>query len=240
MPLPGRSERRPHDRRRRRDVQDPPDPERRPAREDMRHRRRVRRRSRRSSSAEVDELEARGVATERRASLGRGAPDHAVARRDRPGERAPPRQAADRHDPARASGRATRTRRRGSGSASRTCSSRRSSARRSRSRWPRRTSGSSASTAFRRSSSRRSRSSFEAFAQRIRPYVARHVAARRPRAARGHAGAPRRRAGHAARPRPRHVSVRHLVEHRRGERGDRYRHRPEPHRPRSSASRRRT
>ena len=75
------------------------------------------------------------------------------------------------------------TRPRGSGSASRTCSSRRSSARRSRSRWPRRTSGSSASTASRRSSSRRSRRAYEGFAQRIRPYVARHVAARRPRAA---------------------------------------------------------
>ena len=60
----------------------------------------------------------------------------------------------------------------------------------------------------------------------------RHVAARRPRAARGTRGSAGRCAGDAPRSRPRHVSVRHVVEHRRRQRGDRHRDRPQPDRPR--------
>ena len=50
---------------------------------------------------EVDELEARGLDTRVVHRLRQRAPDHAVARRDRPGVRAPARQASDRHDPPR-------------------------------------------------------------------------------------------------------------------------------------------
>ena len=95
-----------------------------------------------------------------------------MARRARPGERAPARRTCRSARPGAGSARRTRTRRRGSGSASRTCSTRRSCARRSRSRSPRRTSGSSASTAPSRSSSRRSPSRHEGYAQRLRPYIA--------------------------------------------------------------------
>ena len=70
--------------------------------------------------------------------------------------RAAARQPADRHDAPRDRARRMPTRRRGSASASRTCSTRRSCGRRSRSRSPRRTSGSSASTRSSRSISRRS------------------------------------------------------------------------------------
>ena len=87
-------------------------------------------------------------------ALRQRAPDHAVAPRDRPGERAAARQARRSAPRSAASARATPTRRCGSGSASRTSSTRRSCARRSRSRSPRRTSGSSASTARSRSGSR--------------------------------------------------------------------------------------
>ena len=48
---------------------------------------------------ELDEFEA--AASTRGLPLRQRAPDHAVAPRDRPGERAPPRQARDRHDEAR-------------------------------------------------------------------------------------------------------------------------------------------
>ena len=49
----------------------------------VRDRRRLRRRPR-GAARELDELEARGISTDRRARLGQCAPDHAVARRDRP------------------------------------------------------------------------------------------------------------------------------------------------------------
>ena len=65
------------------------------------------------------------------------------------------------------------------------------------------------------------------------PVRRRHVAPRRPRAQGGQARPPRGRAGDAARPRPRHVSVRHLVEPDRRRRRDRDRHRADAHRPRA-------
>ncbi len=72
------------------------------------------------------------------------------------------------------------------------------------------------------------------------PVHRRHLAARRPRAARGQAGPVRGRAGNAARPRPRHLPVRDLVEHdRRGTRRCRSGS-ARPGSTRSSASRRPT
>ena len=134
----------------------------------------------------------------------------------RPGERAPARQAPDRDDAprhrpgVRGQGRAARHPRAGPARPEDPAR------RRSRSRSPRRTSGSSASTGPSRSSSRRSRERYEGYAQRLRPYVAdtsllvdRALRRRAVRALRG-------RAGDAARPRPRHVSVRDLVEPGRG------------------------
>ena len=64
------------------------------------------------------------------------------------------------------------TRRRASGSVSRTCSTRRSCARRSRPRSPRRTSGSFASTSTSPFELEDVASRYEGFAQRLRPYVA--------------------------------------------------------------------
>ncbi len=52
------------------------------------------------------------------------------------------------------------------------------------------------------------------------------VAAARPQAPRGQAHSVRGRAGRAARRRPRHLSLRHLVQHRGGAGGDRHRHGP--------------
>ena len=63
------------------------------------------------------------------------APDHAVPHAPRPRGRGEARQAADRHHAARHRPRATPTRPRGWASASRTCSTRRSSRRRSSPRW---------------------------------------------------------------------------------------------------------
>ena len=151
-------------------------PERRRPRQAVRHRQRLRRRPR--GADRRARRSARGP-TASVVPLRQRAHDHAVAPRDRPGERAPPRQARDRDDEARHRARATPTRRCGSGSASRTSSTRRSSARRSRSRSRRRTSGSSASTRRSRSTSRRSRRSTRATRSGSAPYVARHVPLRR-------------------------------------------------------------
>ena len=71
---------------------------------------------------------------------------------------------------------------------------------------------------------------YEGFAQRLRPYVA-DTSLLVDRALReGQVRPARGRAGDAARPRPRHVSVRHLVEHGRRRGRGRRRHRPEPDR----------
>ena len=100
MPLPGRPERRAHDRRRRRDVQDPADAERRHLGQDLRDRRRLRRRP--AGAARGARRPRRpGSRPVGRRRLGERAPDHAVARRDRPGVRAAARPPADRHHTAR-------------------------------------------------------------------------------------------------------------------------------------------
>ncbi len=98
---------------------------------------------------ELDDLEARGHADrEARLRLAERAPDPAVPRRDRQARERRLGSVADRHDAPR---HRPRVRRQGGArraSASRTCSTRGSCARRSRSRSPRRTCGSSASTAI--------------------------------------------------------------------------------------------
>ena len=75
-------------------------PSRDPARQGVHPRRRLRDRPG-GLRAELDDLEAREHLDRRRAALRRGAPDHAVARGDRPGKRAAAREPADRHDQAR-------------------------------------------------------------------------------------------------------------------------------------------
>ena len=87
-----------------------------------------------------------------RGALGQCASDHAVARHDRSGLRTPSRLAPDRHDRARI-GPTYADKASASGSASRTCSTRRSCARRSKLRSPRRTSGWSGYTRWSRSTS---------------------------------------------------------------------------------------
>ena len=127
-----------------------------PLRQGVRDRRRLRRRpggaDRRARRSRGARRRDRGA----RAPLRQRAPDHAVARRDRPGERAPARPAADRDDAAR-----DRARVRGQGGADRDpragpARPEDPARRRSRSRSPRRTCGSSASTAWSRSTSTRS------------------------------------------------------------------------------------
>ena len=141
LPLPGRAERRAHDHRRRRDVQDPADAERRHLGQDVGDRRRLRRRPAGAARRARRARSARHRHVGRR-RLRQRAPDHAVAHRDRPGVGAAARERCRSARRAAASAPPTPTRPRGSASASRTCSTRRSSARRSRSRSPRRTSGS--------------------------------------------------------------------------------------------------
>ena len=156
LPLQRRPERRPHDRRRGRDLQGPPHPFRDPARQGVRDRRGLRRRSR-GPGRRARRARPRADPGRPHPSLGERARDHALARRDRPGRRSGGSASSRSERRSGGSGRPTPTRPSGSGSASRTCSTRRSCGRSSRSRWPRRTSGSSASTAPRRSSSSSSR-----------------------------------------------------------------------------------
>ena len=124
--------------------------------QDLRDRRRLRRRPAGTPRGDRRARGARRLDRATSAPLRQRAPDHAVARRDRPGERAAARRSSQIGTTRRGIGPATRTRRCGSGSASRTSSTRRSCGRRSRSRSPRRTSGSSASTASSRSTSKTS------------------------------------------------------------------------------------
>jgi hypothetical protein len=83
---------------------------------------------------EIDNLRGEGHRRQRAQGLGQRAPDHALPPDARPRRRGEARQARDRHDEARDRARATPTRPARLGSACRTCSTRRSSRRRS---WPR-------------------------------------------------------------------------------------------------------
>ena len=100
-PLPGRQQRRPHDRPRRRGVQVPPDPVRHPLpRQAVRDRQR--RRDRPAGAARGDRgAQAPRHRRQRPADLRQRAPDHAVPRAARPRRRGAARQAADRHHAAR-------------------------------------------------------------------------------------------------------------------------------------------
>ena len=134
-PLPGRQQRRPHARQRRRDVQVPPDPVGDPLpRQAVRDRQR---RGGRPAGAHRGDRRAcaRGIDLQRPAHLGQRAPDHALPPAARPRGRGAARRAPDRHDPPR---HRPRLRRQGGpprASACRTCSTRRSCARRSPRRW---------------------------------------------------------------------------------------------------------
>ena len=183
-----------------------------PLRQGVRDRRRLRRRP---GGADRGARRSRGARRRdggARAPLRQRAPDHAVARRDRPGERAPARQAADRDDAAR-----DRAGVRGQGGAARDpragpARPEDPARRRSRSRSRRRTSGSSASTASSRSTSRRSRRG----SRGSRSACGRTSPTRRcsstARSTTGRFVLFEGAQGDAARPRPRHVSVRHVVE----------------------------
>ena len=194
------------------------------ARQAVRDRQRLRRRPR---GADRRARRVRGARPldRRGLRLGQRAPDHAVAPRDRPGERAPARQARDRHDAAAASGPcyADKAMRLGIRVQDmldpKILRQKIEVALAEKNLWLERV---YESEPF----------DLETVAVAVRglraaaaPVRHRHVALRRQRAARRQVRALRGRAGDAARPRPRHVSVRHVVEPGRLERGDRRRHR---------------
>ena len=203
LPLPGRAERRAHDRRRRRDLQDPHipsgiltgkecvigagcvvDPQ--------------------VLIEEIDDLESRGH-DRAGAPLGERAPDHALARRDRRRTRAAARQAGDRHHPPRdrprlrRQGDPDRDPRPGPARPEDPAPEDRGRARREErlAREGLRDEPIALETVDER---------YERYADRLRPYVA-DTSLLVDRALRdGQGGAVRGRAGDAARPRPRHVS----------------------------------
>ena len=152
--------------------------------------------------------------------LGQRAPDHAVAHRDRRGERAAARQAPDRDDAARdrarlrRQGRADRDPRPGPARPEDPAPEDRDRARREeRLARARLRARAVRARGRRRAATRASRSG----CGRTSP-TPRCSSTRRSRD--GQARPARGRAGDAARPRPRHLSVRHLVEPDRGRRGD--------------------
>ena len=231
VPLPGRPECRAHDRRRRRDVQDPPDAERRHLRQDVGDRRRLRRRPAGAARRARRARSARDRRVGRR-RLRERAPDHAVARRDRPGVGAAARPPADRHDAprdrpgVRGQGVAHRHPRAGRARPEDPAPEDRGRARREEPLARAHLRGGAVRPRGGVGAVRRARGAARAVRRR-------RLAARRPRARRRQGRALRGRAGDAARPRPRHVSVRHVVEPDRVGRGDRDRHRPDAHRPRA-------
>ena len=183
------------------------------------------------SCEELDELEARGIATDGLRISGNAhliMPWHVAIDS---AHRAAARAAADRDDPARhrprvrRQGGAHRHPRAGHPRPEDPAPEVRDGARREE------RAARAASTASSRSRSRSSPSGWRSYAVRLRPYVAdtsllvdRALRRRQARPARG-------RAGDAARPRPRHVSVRHLVQPARRRRRDGHRDRADPHRP---------
>ena len=163
--------------------------------------------------AELDELESARPRWGRGSSCFRKCPPrHALARGARRRAGAPPGAVADRHHSARDRGRPTRKRPRVSASASRTCSTRRSSARAARAR--RRGEERLARAGLRPRAVRRRSSRLDA--ARLRgaacAVCGRHVASRRRGASCRRAVPTKGRAGNAARPRSRHVPVRDVVE----------------------------
>ena len=166
--------------------------------------------TRRSSIEELDDLEARGVSTERRPPLRQRAPDHAVARGHRPGERAPPREAADRHDPPRdRPAYADKAARLGIRVQDLLDPKILRAEDRGRARreelWLERVYGVEPLELEEACSS-----SYEGYAERLRPYIA-DTSLLVDRALKDGSASLRGRARHAPRPRSRHVSLRHLV-----------------------------
>ncbi len=212
LPLSGRAERRAHDRGRRGDVQDPRDPVGDHHGQAVRDRRGLRRRPPGADRGARRPRGARARDGRRALPLRQRAPDHAVARHARRRARAAARQPRDRHHAARdrpgvcRQGDPDRDPRAGPARPEDPAPEDRDRARREE-RLAREGLRDRAGRARDR---RRALRGVRATAPPIRR---RHVAARRPRAARRQAGPVRGRAGDAARPRPRHLSVRHLVEH---------------------------
>ena len=170
---------------------------------------------------ELDELEARGHLDRRRAPLGQRAPDHAVARRDRPGAASGGSASSRSARRGAASARPTPTRRTRLGIRvqdlldPKILRQKIEVALAEKNVWLERVYGVEPLELEELADALRGLRAAAAAVRR------RHVAARRPRAARRQARALRGRAGDAARPRPRHVSVRHLVEPDRRRRRDR-------------------
>ena len=174
----------------------------------------------------------RGVDTSIVVAVRERAPDHAVARRDRPGVGAPARQPADRHDPARhracvrRQGLAHRHPRAGRARREDPAPEDRGRARREE----------PLARADLRDGRLRPRGGVGALRRSrgaARAVRHGHVAPRRHRAQGRQGRALRRRAGDSPRPRPRDVSVRHVVEPDRVRRGDRRGHRADAYRPRA-------
>ena len=230
LPLPGRAERRAHDRRRA--ARSTRSTTCRPGILTARSapRRRLRHRPA-GARRELDELEARGISTAAACVVsGERAPDHAVARGDRPAPRAASSATCRSARPAAASGLPTRTRPRGIGIRvqdlldPKILRQKIELALAEKNVWLERVYGAEP-LELEELAAR-----YEGFAQRLRPYVA-DTSLLVDRALRdGRLRPARRRAGHAARPRPRHLPVRHLVRHRRRRGRGRHRHRPEPDR----------
>ena len=197
---------------------------------------------RRSPGADRRARRARGAwSSHRRARfrVGQRPPDHAVAcgARRRPG--APTRQAADRHDTTRHRADVRRQgdahRHPGAGPPRPEDPPREGRARRRREEHV--AGARLRDRAVRRGRGRRAHARARGAARALRR---RHLAPRRPGAARRSQGAVRGRAGDASRPRPRHLSLCHVLEPDRGGGGGELRDRPAADRRGALESRRRT
>ena len=232
LPLPGRPERRAHDRRRRRDVEAPPDAERRRLGHGLRDRRRLRRRPAGVPRRDRRARGARHRPVDRRPVRQR-APDHALARGDRPGVGAAARQAADRDDQARASGPAYADKASRIGIRVQDVLDPKILRAEDRGRARREEPLARAHLRGRAVRPRGGRGALRGVRAAAAPYVG-DVSLLVDEALRaGKRRAVRRRAGDDARPRPRHVSVRHVVEPDRLGRRDGHRHRADADRPRA-------
>ncbi len=229
LPLPGRPERRPHDRRRRRDVQDPPDPDRDHRGEAERDRSGLRRRPGRPDGRARRARVPRAPDVRPALALRQRAPRDALARRARRRARAAARPAPDRDHATR-----HRPRVRGQGDAHRHPrpgpARRQDPAPEAGARGRREERLARARVRARAVRRRGDRGELPRARRAARPVRGGHLTPRRSRAQGGREGAVRGSAGHAARPRPRDVPLRHVVEPDRRGRRRQLRHRPEPHR----------